>query len=135
MTDVSGDRSPEESEQSATVYSGEAHALQDSAGRESGAIDDGIVSSTADPDEGIEYGGGKTVLPGDAQPAVPPYEGRTTSTAGGTPGRGENEVSANTGGSGAGGERATELKPGDGSGDNGVGATHVPGTGRAEDKR
>jgi hypothetical protein len=65
--------------------------------RPSGAIEDGIVSSTADPAEGREFGGGKTVPPGDAKPVLPPYDRRKESTAGGTPGRGDNEVAGNTG--------------------------------------
>lgn len=125
MTDTSGDRSPEPTEAK--------HRLEDSAGRESGAIEDGIVSSTADPDEGIEYGGGKIVPPRDAEPAIPPYEGRTTSTAGGTPGRGVNPVSKNTGVSGGGGASPEPKSTPDE--DSGTGPTHVPGTGRAEDKR
>jgi hypothetical protein len=133
MAEVSGDRSPKDSEQDAAVSSGEAHALQDTAGRESGAIEDGLVSSTADPEDGIEYGGGKTVPPGDAKSAIPPYEGRKTSTEGGTPGRGDAVVSKNTGVSS--GPGSTEPQPGDGSGDEGAGATHVAGTGRAEDQR
>jgi hypothetical protein len=134
MAEVSSHRSPKDSEQDAAGASGDVHALQDSAGRESGAIEDGIVSSTADPDEGIEYGGGKTVPPGDAEPEIPPYEGRTTSTEGGTPGRGDAEVSANTGVA-TGDSESKGPQPGAGSGDPGAGVTHVAGTGRAEDKR
>jgi hypothetical protein len=134
MAEVSSDRAPKNSEQDAAGAAGDVGALQDSAGRESGAIEDGIVSSTADPDEGIEYGGGKTVPPGDAEPVVPPYEGRKTSTEGGTAGRGDAEVSANTGVSN-GDPESKEPQPGGGTGDRGAGATHVAGTGRAEDKR
>jgi hypothetical protein len=39
----------------------------------------------------------RTVPPGDAEPVLPPYDGRKESTAGGTPGRGENVVSGSTG--------------------------------------
>jgi hypothetical protein len=133
MAEVSGDRSPKDSERGATGSSGGAHSLQDTAGRQSGAIEDGIVSSTADPDEGVEYGGGKIVRPGDAEPAIPPYEGRKTGTDGGTPGRGDAEVSANTGVS-SGDAGSTAPKPEEDSG-GGADATHVAGTGRAEDKR
>jgi hypothetical protein len=125
MTDNPGDRPREQKRPK--------HALDDSAGRQSGAIEDGIVSSTADPDEGIEYGGGKTVPPGNAEPAIPPYEGRTTGTGGGTPGRGENVVSANTGVSGGGPPPKESAARGEE--DSGSGPGHTPGTGRAEDKR
>jgi hypothetical protein len=76
----------------------------------------------------------ETVPPQDTGSAVPPHEGRQRSSDdNATPGRGENEVSANTGVSG---KTATDQ----GSGrelddeDEGVGPSHAPGTGRAEDK-
>ena len=102
--------------------------------RPSRAIDDGIVSSTADPAEGREFGGGKTVPPGDAEPVLPPYDGRKESTAGGTPGRGENEVSGSTGvTSSQDTSTKTGLEPGEG--DEGTATpAHTPGTGRGEDK-
>jgi hypothetical protein len=98
MDNDSADRSAEQSKEGAVVSSGRAHALDDGpVDRPAGAIEDGIVSSTADPAEGREFGGGKTVLPGEAKPVLPPYDGRKESTTGGTPGRGENEVAGNTG--------------------------------------
>lgn len=100
------------------------------ANRPSGAIEDGIVSSTADPDADIEYDGGAVVPPGDAEPVLPPYEGRNRSTADGTPGRGENVMSGNTGVSSDSADSSPES-----GGDPGVSTpSHTPGTGRAEDK-
>lgn len=103
------------------------------ADRPAGAIEDGIVSSTADPDAPIEYDGGAVVPPGDTKPVLPPYEGRNRGTADGTPGRGENELSDNTGVSSNRGESA-ESSP-EGGGDQGVSdPSHTPGTGRGEAK-
>jgi hypothetical protein len=74
----------------------------------------------------------ETVPPQDTGSAVPPYEGRQQSSEDtGTPGRGENEVSANTGVSG---NTSTDQGSGRERDDEGVGPTHVPGTGRGEDK-
>jgi hypothetical protein len=73
-----------------------------------------------------------TVPPQDTGSAVPPYEGRQRSSEDkGTPGRGEDDVSANTGVSG---KSATDQGSGHKDDDEGVGPTHTPGTGRAEDK-
>jgi hypothetical protein len=135
MSNDPADKSAQQSEGTAVVSSGRAHELEDGpVDRPSGAIEDGIVSSTADPAEGREYGGGKTVLPGDAEPVLPPYDGRKESTAGGTPGRGENEVSGSTGvTSSQDTSTKTGLEPGDG--DKGAPTpAHTPGTERGEDK-
>jgi hypothetical protein len=134
MANHSADGSAEQAKQGAAVVSsGRAHALDDGpVDRPSGAIEDGIVSSTADPAEGREFGGGKTVPPGDAKPVLPPYDGRKESTAGGTPGRGDNEVAGNTGVT-SGQDTSTKSGPESG-GDEGTDLTHTPGTGRAEDK-
>ena len=135
MSNDPADKSAQHSEGTAVVSSGRAHALDDGpVDRPSGAIEDGIVSSTADPAEGREFGGGKTVPPGDADPVLPPYDGRKESTAGGTPGRGENEVSGSTGvPSSQDTSSTTGLECGDG--DEGTATpAHVPGTGRGEDK-
>ena len=73
-----------------------------------------------------------TAPPQDTGSAVPPYEGRQESSADkGTPGRGEDDVSANTGVSG---KTSTDQGSGHKRDDEGVGPTHTPGTGRAEDK-
>lgn len=134
MSNDPADKSAQQSEGNAVVSSGRAHALDDGpVDRPSGAIEDGIVSSTADPAEGREYGGGKTVLPGDAEPVLPPYDGRKESTAGGTPGRGENEVTKNTGVTSS-QDTSTKSGPESGGGDKGTEQGHTPGTGRAEDK-
>jgi hypothetical protein len=134
MSNDPADKSAQQSEGTAVVSSGRAHELEDGpADRPSGAIEDGIVSSTADPAEGREYGGGKTVLPGDAEPVLPPYDGRKESNAGGTPGRGENEVSKNTGVT-SGEDTSTKSAP-DSGGDKGAPTpAHTPGTERGEDK-
>ena len=133
MTNVSGKHSSEQSEQSLSVSSGQAHELDDGpADRPSGAIEDGIVSSTANPADGRTYGSGKAASPGDAESVLPPYEGRKESTQG-HPGRDEDETTKNTG-SASDKDESTKLSPGEGSGDEGVGSTHTPGTGRAEDK-
>jgi hypothetical protein len=82
MSNDPADKSAQQSEGTAVVSSGRAHALEDGpVDRPSGAIEDGIVSSTADPAEGREFGGGKIVPPGDAEPVLPPYDGRKESTA------------------------------------------------------
>jgi hypothetical protein len=135
MSNDPADKSVQQSEGTAVVSSGRAHALDDGpVDRPSGAIEDGIASSTADPAEGREFGGGKTVPPGDAEPVLPPYDGRKDSTAGGTPGRGENEVSGSTGVTI---NQDTSTKTGLESGDGDEGTAtpaHAPGTGRGEDK-
>jgi hypothetical protein len=135
MSNDPADKSAQQSEGTAVVSSGRAHALEDGpVDRPSGAIEDGIVSSTADPAEGREFGGGKTVPPGDAEPVLPPYDGRKESTAGGTPGRGEDEVTKNTNVTNS---QDTSTKTGFESGDGDQGTAtpaHTPGTGRGEDK-
>jgi hypothetical protein len=72
------------------------------------------------------------VPPGDAKPVLPPYDRRKESTAGGTPGRGDNEVARNTGVT-SGQDTSTKSFPESG-GDEGTDLTHTPGTARAEDK-
>jgi hypothetical protein len=135
MSNDPADQSAQQSEGNDVVSSGRAHALDDGpVDRPSGAIEDGIVSSTADPEEGREFGGGKTVPPGDAEPVLPPYDGRKESTAGGTPGRGENEVSGSTGVT-SNQDTSTETGLESGDGDQGTATpAHTPGTGRGEDK-
>jgi hypothetical protein len=135
MSNDPADKSAQQSEGTAVVSSGRAHALDDGpVDRPSGAIEDGIVSSTADPAEGRQFGGGKIVPPGDAEPVLPPYDGRKESTAGGTPGRGENEVSGSTGVT-SGQDTSTKTGLESGDGDEGTATpAHVPGTGRGEDK-
>jgi hypothetical protein len=51
-----------------------------------------------------------SVPPGDAEPALPPYDGRKESTAGGGQGRGEDEVTKNTGVS-SGQDTSTKIGP------------------------
>ena len=101
------------------------------ADRPSGAIEDGVVSSTADPDAEIEHTGGAVVPPGDAEPVLPPYEGRNESTRDGTPGRGDNVVSGNTN---VPKEEESAQRPKAGGDDGATVPSHTPGTGRAEDK-
>jgi hypothetical protein len=129
------DQSAQQSEENGVVSSGRAHALDDGpVDRPSGAIEDGIVSSTADPEEGRVFGGGKTVPPGDAKPVLPPYDGRKESTAGGTPGRGDNEVSGSTGLTSS-QDTSTTTDHESGDGDEGTATpAHTPGTGCGEDK-
>lgn len=43
------------------------------------------MQSSGEQDESAGAGGGASLAPGDAEPAIPPYEGRTTSTAEGRP--------------------------------------------------
>ena len=74
-----------------------------------------------------------SVPPGDAEPALPPYDGRKESAAGGRQGRGEDEVTKNTGVS-SGQDTSTKIGPESG-GDEGTAApAHAPGTGRGEDR-
>ena len=74
----------------------------------------------------------ETVPPQDTGSAVPPYQGRQqSSNEQGTSGRGENEVSANTG---LAEKSAPDLGSGHEHDDDGAGPTHTPGTGRAENK-
>jgi hypothetical protein len=75
----------------------------------------------------------ETIPPQDTGSAVPPYEGRQQSFAeDGTPGRGEDEQqSPNTGEAG---NSAASHGSGQEHDDHGVGPTHTPGTGRAEDE-
>jgi hypothetical protein len=134
MSNEPADESAEQSQETVVVSSGRAYALDDGpVDRPSGAIEDGIVSSTADPAEGREFGGGKTVPPGDAEPVLPPYDGRKESTAGGTPGRGENEVSGSTGVSSS-QDTTTKSAPESGGDEGTATPAHTPGTGRGEDK-
>jgi hypothetical protein len=135
MSNDPADKSAQQSEGTAVVSSGRAHALEDGpVDRPSGAIEDGIVSSTADPAEGREFGGGKTEPPGDAEPVLPPYDGRKESTAGGTPRRGEDEVTKNTNVTNS-QDTSTKIGFESGDGDQGTATpAHTPGTGRGEDK-
>ncbi|MFC0453283.1 hypothetical protein [Rhodococcus jostii] len=52
--------------------------------REPGSLDQKEVQSTAEPGADPAAAGG-SLPPGDAEPATPPYEGRTTSTKDGRP--------------------------------------------------
>jgi hypothetical protein len=134
MSNDPSDKSAEQSQGTAVVSSGRAHALDDGpVDRPSGTIEDGIISSTADPAEGREFGGGKSVPPGDAEPVLPPYDGRKESTAGGTPGRGENEVSGSTGVTSS-QDTTTKSAPVAGGDEGTATPAHTPGTGRGEDK-
>jgi hypothetical protein len=74
-----------------------------------------------------------SVPPGDAGPALPPYDGRKESTAGGTPGRGEDEVTKNTGVTNS-QDTSTKTGPKAGGDEGTATPAHTPGTGRGEDK-
>lgn len=69
------------------------------------------------------------VPPQDTGSAVPPYEGRQQSSEEqGTPGRGENEQESPAG------KTVADEGSGHEHDDHGVGPSHTPGTGRAENK-
>jgi hypothetical protein len=105
------------------------------ADRPAGTVDEDANPPLSDPEDDTQYGGGKTVPPQDTGAAIPPYEGRTTSSEDNPrPGYGE------AGGLGTKGQTAGEAAtssdktPPEAEGDEGVGPTHTAGTGRAEDK-
>jgi hypothetical protein len=72
--------------------------------------------------------------PRDAESAVPPYEGRKTEGSPGTRGADIGGGTASTGTASPADEQPASQGSQSGSSDDGVGPTHVPGTGRAEDK-
>ncbi|MEZ5152260.1 hypothetical protein [Rhodococcus zopfii] len=55
------------------------------ADRPAGSFDQEEMQSSGADDESAGAGGEGSLPPGDAEPAIPPYEGRTTSTAEGRP--------------------------------------------------
>ncbi|MBH0120130.1 hypothetical protein ACWDUD_04375 [Rhodococcus sp. NPDC003382] len=55
------------------------------ADRPAGSFEQEEMQTGGADDASAGTGGGESVPPGDAEPAVPPYEGRTTSTAEGRP--------------------------------------------------
>ncbi|RMI32093.1 hypothetical protein EBN03_13815 [Nocardia stercoris] len=72
-----------------------------SADRPAGTFDEEEVTSTRDHNPTQEnIGGSGTLPPGDAEPAIPPYEGRRTSAEGNTTSSAGEGSGANTGGAG-----------------------------------
>lgn len=115
------------------------------AGRESGSLDQEEVTSTAEEGTNPAPAAG-SLPPGDAEPAIPPYDGRTTSTQQGRP---EHDDHVDTGGmqspepaetprgavaSPAEEKPAAQSAETEGS-DSGVGPAHQEGVGKAEDKK
>jgi hypothetical protein len=104
------------------------------ADRDSGKLDD--QAETSDAEDPSIYGGTGELPPQDTKPAIPPYEGRSDTATNPRSGAGE------SGGFGTKGETAqgaatshADKSPSEAEGDDRVGPSHTPGTGRAEDKR
>ncbi|MBC2641029.1 MULTISPECIES: hypothetical protein [unclassified Rhodococcus (in: high G+C Gram-positive bacteria)] len=113
--------------------------------REPGSLDQEEVRSTTEAGTNPAAAAGSST-PGDAEPAIPPYEGRTTSTKDGRP---EHDEHVDSGGMqspkpeetprGAVASPAEENPAAGGAStgdsDSGVGPSHEGGVGKAEDKR
>jgi hypothetical protein len=101
--------------------------IREGADRPEGTVDEDANAPLTDMADTDVHRNPETVSPQDTGSAVPPYEGRQRSSVeAGTPGRGENEQqSPNTGETDTSSEHEHD--------DHGVGPTHTPGTGRAED--
>ncbi|TQC48289.1 hypothetical protein EEB14_15585 [Rhodococcus sp. WS4] len=113
--------------------------------RQPGSLDQEEVTSTAEPGKNTAPAAG-SLPPGDAEPAIPPYDGRTTSTKEGRP---EHDDHVDVGGmqspepeetprgavaSPADETPAARAAETEGS-DSGVGPAHEGGVGKAEDKK
>jgi len=103
--------------------------------RDSGKLDD--QEKSPDAEDPSIYGGTGDLQPQDTKPFLPPDEGRTESFET-NPRPGWDEM----GGSGTKGETAqgaapshADKSPSEAESDDGVGPSHTPGSGRAEDKR
>ena len=103
--------------------------------RDSGKLDD--QEESPDAEDPSIYGGTGELPPQDTKPFLPPYEGRTESSET-NPRPGWDEM----GGVGTKGETAqgaapshADKSPSEAESDEGVGPSHTPGSGRAEDKR
>ncbi|QYA99934.1 hypothetical protein I1A62_01975 (plasmid) [Rhodococcus sp. USK10] len=124
---------------------GPDHAGASQAGREQGSLDQEEVTSTGEHGPNPTPAGG-SLPPGDAEPAIPPYEGRTTSTKEGRP---EYDEHVDSGGmqspkpqdtprgavASPAEEKPAAQAPESEGGDSGVGPAHQGGVGRAEDKK
>jgi hypothetical protein len=105
------------------------------ADRDSGTLDD--QEESPDAEDPSIYGGTGELPPQDTKPFLPPYEGRhESSKTNPRPGSGE------AGGFGTKDETAqgtptshADKSQSQADSDDGVGPSHTPGTGRAEDKR
>ncbi|AII07727.1 hypothetical protein C8E05_5146 [Rhodococcus wratislaviensis] len=113
--------------------------------RKPGSLDQEEVTSSGEPGTNPTPAGG-SLPPGDAEPAIPPYDGRTTSTKEGRP---EHDAHVDSGGmqspkpgqtprgavaSPAEEKPAAQTAETEGS-DSGVGPAHQGGVGKAEDKK
>jgi hypothetical protein len=107
------------------------HEVSEGTDRPEGTVDEDANAPLTDMTKTDVHRNPETIPPQDTGSAVPPYEGRQRSSAEtGTPGRGENEQqSPNTGEAG---NSADAQGSGQEHDDQGVGPTHTPGTGRAE---
>ncbi|MFC9361014.1 hypothetical protein ACFTZB_31120 [Rhodococcus sp. NPDC057014] len=115
------------------------------AGREQGSLDQEEVTSTAEPGRNPAPAGG-SLPPENAEPAIPPYEGRTTSTKEGRPEHDEHvdasgmqspkpqDTPRGAVASPAEEEPAADAAESEGS-DSGVGPAHQGGIDKAEDKK
>ena len=105
------------------------------ADRDSGKLDD--QQESPDAEDPSIYGSTGELPPQDTKPFLPPYEGRTESFET-NPRPGWDEM----GGFGTKGKTAqgaatshADKSPSEAGSDEGVGPSHTPGSGRAEDKR
>src|ERR1700742_571027 len=108
----------------------ETHEVREGTDRPEGTDDEDANAPLIDMTKTDVHRDSKTVPPQDTGSAMPPYEGRRQGfSEEGTAGRGENEQQSPQKGE-AGNSAAADGSDHD---DDGVGPTHTPGTGRAED--
>jgi hypothetical protein len=109
---------------------------EDQTGRPAGTVDEDANPPLTDPTKADPDRDQEKIPPQDTGSAVPPYEGRTTSSeTNPRPGYGEGggaETKGQTAGDAptSGGKTTTS----EAESDDGVGPAHTPGTGRAENK-
>jgi hypothetical protein len=101
--------------------------------RDSGKLDDQAESSDAE-DPSI-YGGTGELPPQDTKPAIPPYEGRSETATNPRSGAGESAGFGTKGESAGAATSQADKSASEKESDDGVGPSHTPGSGRAEDKR
>lgn len=114
--------------------------------RPAGSFDQEEMQTSGAEEESAGAGGGGSLPPGDAEPAIPPYEGRTTSTAEGRPEHDEHvdtsqplapnpEETARGATASPADEQPADQAPETQGSEEGVGPAHQGGVNRAEDNQ